>query len=220
MKQLIIETSTERGIVAILDDEKILFKKELPFGQNNSKFIIPIIDQAFKESNIYPKDLNFITVGIGPGSYTGIRVGVIVAKTMAFSCQIPVIGVSSLESFPGVGEGEFAVLIDAKIGGCYFLKAQKEGGGIHHIGQPEICELSILNEKISDVNYVVTPNFQQLRPKVEKIFPELNLEWVEVYPDPLQMGLIGKKRFLSGDGNKKLEILYLRKTQAEIEKGY
>ena len=86
---LLIETSTERGLIAIGSKNQILFEKALPFGFNNSTHLIPTIDEALSKLQIKISDLQGIAVGIGPGSYTGIRIGAAAAKTLSFACRLP-----------------------------------------------------------------------------------------------------------------------------------
>ena len=99
MISLLIETSTERSLIALFRDLDPLDIRELPFGLQNSKHLLPEIKSLFERAGLKPADLDLIVAGIGPGSYTGIRVGAMTAKAMAFALNIPVIGISSLEGF-------------------------------------------------------------------------------------------------------------------------
>lgn len=85
-----------------------------------------------QECNVKPKDLNKIVVAAGPGSYTGVRIGVTAAKTLAWSLQIPIVGVSSLEVVAANGanfQGVICPLFDGRRGqiytGLYTCKEQK-----------------------------------------------------------------------------------------------
>lgn len=97
MKCLLIDSATATLVVAIVIDGKITYLYNQETGKDMSSTIMPVIDEAFKTSNITPKDLDKIFVAIGPGSFTGIRVGLTVAKTMAWSLNIPIVPISSLE---------------------------------------------------------------------------------------------------------------------------
>lgn len=203
---LLIETATERGLVAISQNDQLLEAIELPFGYQNSKTLLPAIDQLLKKWKLAPANLSFIAVGAGPGSYTGLRVGVAAAKGLSFACHLPLIALSTLETFlPEEG----VALIDAKIGGAYLL----EKGG-----QAKVIPLEDL--KLIEGTHVVTPQANPLRKKWEKLYPNVQLVWEERGPNPERMVRLawakwGRKEY-SGDGE--VEILYLRKTQAEIER--
>ena len=127
MPALLIETGTERGMTAIVDGEAILFHAILPLGYHNSRYLLPEIEKGLQQLNLAVKNLQYIACGQGPGSYTGIRVGATVAKSLAFACKLPLIGISTLQTFVPDKEGAFAVLIDAKIGGVYMIKGSRKG---------------------------------------------------------------------------------------------
>jgi tRNA threonylcarbamoyladenosine biosynthesis protein TsaB len=221
MLTLLIETSTERGIVAILEHTTVLYNAELPFGYNNSKFLLPMLEQGLKHANLSLSQIALIAVGIGPGSYTGIRIGVVVAKTVAFARKLPLVGVCSLEGFIPKCDGPFAAVIDAKIGGLYLLKGNKRGDCVEYHSQPEVCELEKAGEHLSDVKVLVTPCANRIKPLLETCYPEGRWEWQEREPCAEQLAKAVLNKFNRGEASydAHLDILYLRKTQAEIEKG-
>lgn len=93
-----IETATDICSVALTEGEKVLAVCESNDGNSHSKNLLPYIDNAMKEAGRKLEELNGVVVSIGPGSYTGLRIGVSTAKGIAYSLQIPVIAVSTLES--------------------------------------------------------------------------------------------------------------------------
>ena len=93
---LCIETSTTMCSVAICDVEKIIASKEINAGYTHAENLHVFIDEVLKSSGLSKKDLSAIAVGKGPGSYTGLRIGVSAAKGMAYALEIPLIGVNSL----------------------------------------------------------------------------------------------------------------------------
>lgn len=220
MPLLILDTSTERGFVAILDNKKLLYHVELPFGLQNAESLLPSIEQGLSSLNININKIDCIGVGIGPGSYTGIRAGATVAKTLAFACNTPLVGVSSLDGFIPQEEGPFAAVIDAKVGGVYLQTGLFLNGIPTQLSGPQLHPLDQSVEILKTIPCLVTPNANQLRPKLENQAGNNQWLWEEKYPSPLIMGLITEEKFdrqeFSLDGD--LELLYLRKTQAEIEK--
>lgn len=98
MKILAIDTSNEILGVALLDDDTIIGELVTNMKKNHSTRLMPAIDKLMKETNITPDMLEKIVVAKGPGSYTGVRIGLATAKTMAWALDIPVVGVSSLEA--------------------------------------------------------------------------------------------------------------------------
>jgi len=92
-----IESSTEVCSVSIAQNGQTLFKKESLEGLNHSRVLTVFIEELFKENNIAPKMLDAVAVSKGPGSYTGLRIGVSVAKGLCYGLNIPLISVNSLE---------------------------------------------------------------------------------------------------------------------------
>ena len=96
---LAIETSARVGGVAVVDSEgNILAEEVLSDGMKHGRLLIPAIDRVLSVAGIALSDLSAIAVSIGPGSYTGTRVGVIAGKTLGFASGIRVIPVSSLQA--------------------------------------------------------------------------------------------------------------------------
>ncbi len=96
-----IETSTEVCSVSLAKNGHLLSKKESNEGFNHSKILTVFIEELFKENHIQPKKLDAVAVSKGPGSYTGLRIGVSVAKGLCYGLNIPLISVCSLEILGG-----------------------------------------------------------------------------------------------------------------------
>ena len=98
MKILGIDTSTPIGSVALIDGENIVAEHTLNIVQAHSSRLMPAIDTVLKWGEITPSDLDGCVVGIGPGSFTGIRIGVATAKSLCYAVDKPIVGVSTLEA--------------------------------------------------------------------------------------------------------------------------
>lgn len=221
MYTLLIETSTERGVIAILQNGTLLMQAKLPFGYNNSKHLLPTIQNTLLQCNLAIKDFGLIIAGIGPGSYTGMRIGAMTAKTLSYACRIPLVGVPSLMGFCPSRPGRFAALIDAKIGGAYMQKGIAESGAIRFLESPALLPLEALESHLKEVEIIVTPYSGILREKLHALIPNASWEWEEKDPDVHQLAYEGLRLYGNGNFSKdgSLELLYLRKTQAEIELG-
>ena len=120
MKYLFIDSATANLVVAIIIDNEIKYLFNENTGQDTSSVIMPKIAEAFTEANILPQDLDKIFVVNGPGSFTGIRVGLTVAKTMAWALNVPVSAISSLEVMAsGCSDYISIALVDARRGFVY-----------------------------------------------------------------------------------------------------
>lgn len=209
MHMLIVETATERAIVSIVDHDELVYHIELAFGLSNSQQLAVSIDNGLKSLGIESYQLSAIVVGVGPGSYTGIRVGAAITQAIAFAAKIPMIGISTLSSFmPSEPNVRFAVMLDAKISGVY-LQTASSG--------PSVVALDKLELPLADIDLIISANCQRLQPKLEAIYGKDRWQWQETAPNPLKMAMIAKEKLAKGDIAKvgALELLYMRKAQAE-----
>ena len=98
MKYLYIDTSSSFLYTAIVEDDKVLSEIKEEFEQSLSKMALPRIVSMFEENNLKPIDIDKIIVVNGPGSFTGIRIGLTIAKVYAWSLDIPITTILSLEA--------------------------------------------------------------------------------------------------------------------------
>ena len=125
---LFFDTSSDLLKVSLIIDNKIIFDKELHTKNDHSSYLVPTIDEAFKSNNIDFKELDEIIVGNGPGSFTGTRISIAVAKTYAFSFNIPVYMISSLEEliYDNDGYDFYVPIIEEKKDNLYFSIFDKD----------------------------------------------------------------------------------------------
>ena len=125
---LFFDTSSDLLKVSLIKDNKIIFDKELHTKTDHSSYLVPTIDEAFKSNNIDFKELDEIIVGNGPGSFTGTRISIAVAKTYAFSFNIPVYMISSLEEliYDNDGYDFYVPIIEEKKDNLYFSIFDKD----------------------------------------------------------------------------------------------
>jgi tRNA threonylcarbamoyladenosine biosynthesis protein TsaB len=93
-----IETATEDCSVALSVDGSLLRELISEEKLSHAASLIPLIDQLFEKENLRVDDLSAVAVSMGPGSYTGLRIGLSAAKGIAYAANIPLIGVSTLKS--------------------------------------------------------------------------------------------------------------------------
>lgn len=114
---LFIDTASSRLIVSLINDNQLLFYYNELEGKEISGKTMVIIDEAFKKVGIKPNDIDDIYIVTGPGSFTGIRVGLTVAKVMGYSLNKRVIPISELELMAsGVDSDSIVPIIDARRG--------------------------------------------------------------------------------------------------------
>jgi tRNA threonylcarbamoyl adenosine modification protein YeaZ len=96
--ELAIDTSTETAGIAILSERGIVTELTWHVGQNHTSELSPYLGFLLHQAKLTLKDIGGITVAIGPGSFNGLRSGMSVAKGLAFSLNIPLVGISTLEA--------------------------------------------------------------------------------------------------------------------------
>lgn len=129
---LAIDTSTTRTIVAIIEDGKVLFEEFHEGATDHGRALSELVAQALKIAS--PPDR--VVVGMGPGPFTGLRVGISFAHTFALARQIPVVGICSLDAI-SVDQSEYTVAIDARRKEIYWA-SYKDGVRIDgpHVSKP------------------------------------------------------------------------------------
>lgn len=105
MKVLAIETTGRRLGACLWEDFRVRAEKVVPPGTEHSQHLLPLLDGLFKKVPWTPQDLDTIAVDVGPGRFTGIRLGVSAARTLSLTLQKPLVEVTSLEALAASGSG-------------------------------------------------------------------------------------------------------------------
>ena len=104
---LSIETGTDVCSVALANDGELMALRESDEGRDHAKKVALFVDELLRETGVQPDDLDAIAVGKGPGSYTGLRIGVSFAKGMCYALNIPLIAVGSLDALTEVAREDY-----------------------------------------------------------------------------------------------------------------
>jgi tRNA threonylcarbamoyladenosine biosynthesis protein TsaB len=154
MKALAIDTTNNVLGIALVEEERVIGEYITNLKKNHSVRAMPAIERLLNDCDVSPKQLEKIVVATGPGSYTGVRIGVSIAKTMAWSLQIPIAGISSLEVLAANGRffsGYISPIFDARRGQVYTGLYQYTNEGLVTIEEDQnillVDWLSMLKEK-------------------------------------------------------------------------
>jgi tRNA threonylcarbamoyladenosine biosynthesis protein TsaB len=182
VKILAVETATQAGSVALVEDEQLLGEITLELPRKHSERLVPSIEFLLDQHKLKPQELDGLAVDIGPGSFTGLRVGLATMKGMALSLEKPLVGVSSLEILVqnlALATGLLAPVLDARKGQIFAALFRGQGRG-----RPE---------RISE-DWVLNP--EELIQKVSE--PVLLFgEGARVYQEVLRLSLREKAGFAS-----------------------
>lgn len=140
---LAFDTATPLVTVALHDGEDVVVELTAERPMKHAEQLAPLIEQALAEAGIVRQDLTAIAVGVGPGPFTGLRVGLVTARTLGYALEIPVYGVCSLdvlavEAAEAGMPGEFVVATDARRKEVYFASYDEQGARLEgpEVGRP------------------------------------------------------------------------------------
>jgi len=153
MINLLIDTSTSNLTVSILNNQNILYKYQETILSDMSSKLLPIIDKGLKDNNLTLKDIDKIFVVHGPGSFTGIRVGVTVAKTIAWALKKDIIPLSSLELIATTSTSKKYIvpMIDARRSNVF---AGIYDNNLNCIKEDKLISIEELNNLNNDYEFV------------------------------------------------------------------
>lgn len=136
MKILAIDTSSKICSVSILENTDVILELHTDDEKTHSQNLMPLVDKLFSESKLSLDDIDLLACSQGPGSFTGIRIGLATIKAFADSKNIPVVGVTSLESlaYNITENGLIVSLIDAKNENVYYSMFCFDGTKYTQIG--------------------------------------------------------------------------------------
>lgn len=220
MKLLCIDTASNVCGVSILEDKNLICKLDTDTGRTHSENLMPMIENAFSKASLSLKDIDLIVCDKGPGSFTGIRIGVATAKAFHDSMNIPRIGVSSLESlaYNVKNNGYICSILDCKNENCYFAIYKLNDGIYTEIIKPSADTVQNLLTILK--NYEDTITFVGDGALIYQNEISLAITNACFVPkdknilDSYTLGLVGLDRYLKKDLDDVLP-LYLKKPQAQ-----
>jgi tRNA threonylcarbamoyladenosine biosynthesis protein TsaB len=200
MNVLAIDTSNYALGIALMNEERVIGEYITNMKKNHSIRVMPAIQHLLNDCEMKPADIEKIVVAKGPGSYTGVRIGVTIAKTLAWSLNIPLVGVSSLEVVAaGAGrhfDGYISPLFDARRGQIYTGLYRFENGQMvtvlkdrNLLSTDWARELKSYNEKVLFIGVDVPLHQEAFREVLgdQAVMAEIT----EHNPRPSELGWLG-----------------------------
>ena len=200
MRVLALETSTLAGGVALVDGERLVAEYLLDVSVTHSERLMAAVDRVLADARWAPRDLDGIAVSIGPGSFTGLRIGVSTAKGLAWALGVPVAAVPTLDAMA-------AAIPWAALPVCPVLEARRAEWEYLALPTDELAaRLTEPTLLIGDGAAGITS------PHARRPAPPRRV------PSPACVAVLGRERLILGDGVGAAELapLYLRPSQAEL----
>ena len=209
MKVLAFDTSSKALSLAILEDKQVLAETTINIKKNHSITLMPAIDFLMASLDLTPKDLDRIVVAEGPGSYTGLRIAVATAKTLAHTLNIELVGMSSLLALvPRQQEGLLVPLMDARRNNVYagFYENAKAVFPEAHLSFEEVLEKVKDAEQVTFVGEVGV--FVE---QIQEHMPQANYQ--ETLPNAANLALLAWDK--EADSLHDFVPNYLKRVEAE-----
>ena len=224
MKILAVDTSSKNCSIAIVEfsDEssyKIIGLENSDNEKTHSQKLMPLVDKLFKETDLNLKDIDYLACCIGPGSFTGIRIGIATVKAFSDSLNMPIIPVTSLESLAyNVDFNGYVVpIIDAKNQNIYCEMFSAEDGRFINKSEPLAIDIDSIKEKIKlneNKNICFVGDGSKIyEDKLRNIFSDNNVDFSDNnIQSAVSLARCAYNKYLKGSYG---DSSYLRKSQAE-----
>ena len=230
MKILSLDTSSKICSVAVLEDTDVIIEKHIENELTHSQKLMPLVDEILKQTNLTLKDFDFYACSVGPGSFTGVRIGVSTVKAFCDVTNVPIVSVSSLESLAYntlssnfTNDADLVCsILDAKNDNVYFELFKKLDNHfelIENLDAKNIDEMITLLKKYHSTSILfVGDGAKKHQYKLLEYFSKATfVEDVFNKQTSNSVGIAGYYHFKNGNfgDSNSITPLYLRKSQAE-----
>lgn len=195
--------------VALCEDGAILDYLEGESGHTHSETLMPLLERLLLNNNIKLDDIDLFSADIGPGSFTGVRIGVCAANAMAFVRNKKLIGVSALEALCFGTNERICAMLDARNDSVY--TAVYENGMC--VSEPQALTVGQCLSKLESCSLFAGDGALAYREQIEKYIPGARVRTAPLRADNVAM--IAYKRYCGGESFEEILPLYLRPSQAE-----
>jgi tRNA threonylcarbamoyladenosine biosynthesis protein TsaB len=218
VRLLAVETSTLAGGVALLDGDRVRGEYVLDVTATHSERLLPAIDRLMADAGWTPADLEGLAVAVGPGSFTGLRIGLGAVKGLALALGIPVAGVPTLDAlaaalpFAGL---PVCPVVDARKGEVYACRYRWDGEGWRREWEYLALAPEALAARLDSPTILLGDGAGLVRSPHARLAPPHRR-----LPSPAAVGVLGRTRLLAGEAIAPADLLpiYLRPSEAELKR--
>lgn len=227
MRILAFETSAKAGSVALLQDGKLLGESYQNTGLTHSQTLLSMAENLLTSCGYTPQQVEAVAVAAGPGSFTGIRIGVAAAKGFAWGLELPCCGVSTLEAMAenfGAFDGYVVPVMDARRSQVYNAVFQAEQGKLSRITEDRAISLEELGKELTELTgsvYLVGDGSTLTYNTLSGSIPSLVMPAEHrMHQRAAGVALVGEKMLSAGQCCDAAQLTpnYLRLSQAERER--
>ena len=227
MRVLGIETATSAQGVALMENERLLAEASYSAQGSRGGLLLPAVDDVLRKTGMAVQELDAVAVSVGPGSFTGLRVGVATAKGLARGSGARLIGVSTLEAL-AVGyegpDGTICALLDAFRGEVYVGVFTRRGGRTERVAPDAVLAPDAVAGALAHVEapvYVVGEGAARYREQLAASLGEraiLTAEGLQAVPSAVLVARLGMAQWAGGRCHDGAVVpVYLRRVEAEVK---
>ncbi len=219
MKLLAIDTSTDYLSVAVMDGRKVLSRVHRKVPRSHSSLLMPTIDSCLTQARLGLAKIGVFAVSVGPGSFTGLRIGVATIKGLAFVTKAPIVAVPTLDAIAENGRricGILCTVLDARKGKVYACIYRSDGQTVRKLSKYLLLPLPDLLNKLE--RYERIAFLGDFAERAAAMRPGAKVATLSWHPKPeavgaLGLGYVNRKKFVSVED---LEPLYLYSRECDI----
>ncbi len=227
MKILAFDSTAKIASVAVLEDERLLGIYNIDNGLTQSELLLPMAENLLKSLRLTFDDIELLAVSVGPGSFTGVRIGVSLVKGIAFGKNIPCAAVSTLEALAENMRGLDGLLVpamDARRGQLYTAIFRSQGGKLERLTDDMAISVTELMERLSELSdeniYISGDGYKVAKAALSTLDSIKETPELLIPESAFSVGRVAFRKFKAGEILSDTEIspTYLRLPQAERER--
>lgn len=227
MYTLAFDSAAKIASVAVMADEKIIASFSIDNGLTQSELLLPMAEDMLKSLGLTFGDIGLLATSVGPGSFTGVRIGVSLVKGLAFGRNIPCVGVSTLDGLAENLNGLSGIIVpcmDARRSQVYTAVYSSDGEKIKKLTEDMAIPITELFERLRDFSediYIVGDGYDIVKAKLGELGLKTNSTPLELrLESAASVARIAYKKYKSGEytSDGVLSPIYLRLPQAERER--
>lgn len=225
MKLLAVETATGCQSVALMDGPDVLARRDRDAAGHHAKYLVPTIDEVFTAAGCSLSDVHALAVSIGPGSFTGLRVGLATMMGLRMVAKVPLAAIPTLEAMAWnlrSSKDLLCPVLKSRTGEVYWAFYQWQETGLIKIGEEQVGPLEKLAQAMTRPTVIYGEGWQANRDELRRLFSSQRVLIQEGSVDcmtasAVSVGLAGLEKIRNNDiAGYGISPRYIQRAEAEI----
>lgn len=222
-----IETATSVASVAVVDDRGVRAERALPMQGSHARTLLPLIDDVLAAAAVRLAMVDILAVSIGPGSFTGLRIGLSVAKGLALAADVPLVGICTLEAYARTATprpGLICPVLDARKGEVYAAAYRWDGAVLQSVLEPAAIDPRHFAAQVASRSCLLLGDGVDAYPAIWRAALGPEAELIALAAHPPRAAIVAGMGIVRGtaggsDDVATLEPTYCRLAEAEQTRG-